>query len=250
MRIFIALISLLGAGIASAATPTVTLTASPTTGVESVTPTLTWTSTGAISCTAGGGWSGTKATSGTQALPAVTATTTFSLTCSSAATTGTVTLNWTAPTQNTDGSALTDLASYDLFRDGTKIKNVLAPALTYDDTGLANGSYSYTIQSINAAGTPSVMSNAVTGTVTGAGIATGSASASVTVNKRPKPPVLVTVSQTAYQPRLFRNQFVWVAIGKAPLGTICDPDVKVAGLYKIPGSAVTPKTYYAFGKCG
>jgi len=91
-------------------TPTVTLTVSPTSGIETATPTLTWSSTGATSCVASGGWSGTKATSGTQTLPAITASATYNLTCNAAG--GFATLTWTAPTQRTDGSALTNLASY------------------------------------------------------------------------------------------------------------------------------------------
>jgi len=66
--------------------PTVTLTASPTTVNSGQTTTLTWSSTNATSCTAAASpsnaaWSGAKATSGSQASSALTADTTFSLTC-------------------------------------------------------------------------------------------------------------------------------------------------------------------------
>ena len=46
--------------------PTVTLSASPTTVASGASSTLTWCSTNATSCTASGGWTGAKATSGTQ----------------------------------------------------------------------------------------------------------------------------------------------------------------------------------------
>jgi len=46
---------------------------------------LTWASTNTTSCTASDGWTGTKATSGTETSPAITASTTFTLTCSGAA---------------------------------------------------------------------------------------------------------------------------------------------------------------------
>jgi len=44
-------------------------------------PTLTWSTLGASSCTASGGWSGTKATSGSETITNITNTTTFTLTC-------------------------------------------------------------------------------------------------------------------------------------------------------------------------
>ena len=65
-------------------TPTATLSASPTTVASGGTSTLTWSSTNATACTASNGWSGTRATSGSQATTALTATTTYSLVCTGA----------------------------------------------------------------------------------------------------------------------------------------------------------------------
>ena len=60
----------------------VNLQANQTSGTGSMTPVLTWsTNPAAVSCTAGGGWSGTRAASGTQTLPAISATTNYTLTC-------------------------------------------------------------------------------------------------------------------------------------------------------------------------
>jgi hypothetical protein len=64
--------------------PTVTLSAAPTTVSSGGSSTLTWTSTDATSCTASGGWSGTKATAGSQSTGALTAATGFTLGCSGA----------------------------------------------------------------------------------------------------------------------------------------------------------------------
>ncbi len=61
--------------------PTVTLSANPTSVPSGATTTLNWSSTDASGCTASGGWSGTRATSGTETSPALTANTTFTLTC-------------------------------------------------------------------------------------------------------------------------------------------------------------------------
>lgn len=62
--------------------PTVTLTSSATTIAYNGSATLTWSTANATSCTASGAWSGTKATSGTQTLAALTASGTYKLTCS------------------------------------------------------------------------------------------------------------------------------------------------------------------------
>lgn len=65
-------------------TPEITLYASPTAVAYNGSTTVTWSITNATSCSASGGWSGNKATSGTQTFSALTATTTYSLACSGA----------------------------------------------------------------------------------------------------------------------------------------------------------------------
>jgi hypothetical protein len=62
--------------------PTVTLSASPVSVTTGATTALTWSSTNATSCTASGGWTGAKATSGTENSAALTANASFTLTCS------------------------------------------------------------------------------------------------------------------------------------------------------------------------
>jgi hypothetical protein len=61
--------------------PTVTLAATPVAVAVGGSSTLTWSSTNAESCTASGGWSGTLATSGSQSIGPLTATTVYSMTC-------------------------------------------------------------------------------------------------------------------------------------------------------------------------
>jgi len=63
------------------ASPTVTLSSSAAQVENGRTVTLTWSSQNATACTASGGWSGARATSGSDASPAITASTTFTLTC-------------------------------------------------------------------------------------------------------------------------------------------------------------------------
>src|SRR5262245_4875787 len=60
--------------------PTVTISASPTNITSGKISTVTWSSTNAIACTASGGWSGPKPTSGTLAASPA-STTTYTLTC-------------------------------------------------------------------------------------------------------------------------------------------------------------------------
>ena len=67
---------------AAGALPTAALGASPQIVASDGSATLTWSSTGATSCTATGGWNATLGPSGNQSTGALTANTTFSLTCS------------------------------------------------------------------------------------------------------------------------------------------------------------------------
>jgi hypothetical protein len=62
--------------------PTVTITVSPTSVAAGSPATLTWSTTNATACSAGGAWSGNEPTSGTQNVaPATTGTYMFTLTC-------------------------------------------------------------------------------------------------------------------------------------------------------------------------
>jgi hypothetical protein len=98
---------------AHAANVSVSLTVSPSTTNASIAPTVSWTSTGAATCTASDGWSGAKAANGSETLPAVTKTTKFTLTCVSG--TGPVTLGWTPPATNSDGTPITGITGYQVM---------------------------------------------------------------------------------------------------------------------------------------
>ena len=69
--------------VTGSAPPTVSISANPTTIASGSDSTLTWSSANAKSCTASGGWTGAKATSGTLAV-APTTTTTYTLACTGA----------------------------------------------------------------------------------------------------------------------------------------------------------------------
>lgn len=208
------------AAVQANAAPTVNLAASPSSGIGVVSVTLTWSSTEATSCTASGGWSGTKAANGTEVVSA-SVTTTYTLVCSAA--TGQATATWTAPTQNTDGTPLTNLASYKLYHATTTggVPNatpivVTAPATSHTITGLPAGLRYYGIRAVNAAGVESAMSNLANNTVV---IPSATANATVTVQQQPQPPTGLTVQSTTA--RLFLNGELSLKAGKVELGTAC-----------------------------
>ncbi len=222
------------------AAPTVTLTASPSQAISPASITLTWSSTGAAACAATGGWSGAKATSGTQTLTDVRTSATYTLTCSEGS--GTADLTWTAPTQNTDGSALTDLVSYKVYTatsaagvDAATPVTVAAPATTYTVTGLAAGTWHFGIRARNAQGIDSDMSGKPTKVVA---LASASASAAVTINTKPNPPVL-TVATVA---RLWTPFGPGTVVGSVELGVPCGElkaDTRKADWWTVPRETVT-----------
>lgn len=91
--------------------------------------TLSWSTTGnADSCIASGDWSGSKSTSGSQTISAIYSDSRYVLNCTGSSGTsndtvsitvqhsnGTALLSWTPPTENTDNSALIDLAGYKIY---------------------------------------------------------------------------------------------------------------------------------------
>src|SRR5512146_1984870 len=71
--------------------PTVSLAVDPQSVYSGSSSKLTWSSTNAVSCTASGGWSGTKAASGSESTGPLPASSTYSITCSNSS--GSVTAN-------------------------------------------------------------------------------------------------------------------------------------------------------------
>jgi hypothetical protein len=195
-------------------------------------PTATWTSTEVTSCAASGAWSGTKATSGTQVLSALTATSTYTLTCTAPGDTQTV-LSWTAPVQNTDGTALTDLAGFRVYRGASadalaQLQQVTgAASLTYTATGLPVGTNYFAVTAYSTAGVESLFS------AVGSKIATASASVSDSKTlKIPRAPVLTVQTPVAYDVQQKGIRFVLGReIGSVPVGTSCERDFELKGGY-------------------
>lgn len=96
----------------------------------------------------------------------------FAIQVNAQATTGSATLSWTAPTTNTDGSALTNLTGF-VISYGTSATALTqqvsvsgASATSYTVTGLASGTWYFSVAAVASDGTQSVPSNPVTDTIT------------------------------------------------------------------------------------
>ncbi|MEO8307654.1 MAG: GDSL-type esterase/lipase family protein [Pseudomonadota bacterium] len=178
--------------------PTVSLSANPTSIVSGNTTQLSWSSSNATSCTASGGWSGTKGTSGTATTVALSATTSFGLNCSGAGgnATATTQVNVTAPpppqapppppTVTLTSSAAT------VIRGGTI---QLSWTATNVQSCIATGSWSGT-KDITGTETSSAIQGPATFTLVcqgPAGTSTGAVDVAVT---QPPPTVTISASPT------------------------------------------------------
>ena len=143
--------------------------------------TLSWTSTNATSCTASGGWSGSKATSGSQSTGNLITSQTYTLACTgtsgnasdsvavnildnqspsvptnltaTAASSTQVNLSWTASTDNVG------VTVYKIFRNGGITPIGTSSTNFYSDTSVSPATaYIYTVSAYDAAGNESVKS--------------------------------------------------------------------------------------------
>lgn len=210
------IVGLLVVGIAAPANAqTVTLTPSVTSGVGSIQTTLTWsTNPVAASCVAAGhaSWTGSKAPSGTLALPVIPLSGTYplSLTCTWPGV-STATVSWTQPTTNTDGSALARcatttasgacLAYFNVYRGATPAEVVngeMTPvrdptATSYVWPGLAAGQHCFAVEAVNGDGVPSALSNISNPCKTTTGAQNITRTVNITVNPKPSAPTGVGV---------------------------------------------------------
>jgi hypothetical protein len=171
--------------------PTATLTANPTTIASGASSTLTWSSTNATSCTASGGWTGTKAVGGSQSTGTLTANTTYSLTCTgaggtSSAATATVTI--APPPTATLTASPTSIASGGSSTLTWSSTNATSCTATGGWTGAKATSGTQGTGTLTATTTYSL-------TCSGAGGTSIAASATVTVV--PVPTVTLTASPTS-----------------------------------------------------
>jgi hypothetical protein len=178
---------------AGASSPTVTLGANPTSVAQGAASTLTWSTTHATSCTASGGWSGSKATSGTASTGALSATTSYTLTCSGAA--------GTTPAAATTTVSVIPKPTVMLAASPTSLASGDAAELTWSSTNAtsctASAGWSGTKATSGSAST-GALSATTSYTLTCSGAAgTTPAAATVTVSVIPKPSVILTANPTS-----------------------------------------------------
>jgi hypothetical protein len=168
-----------GAGGSGGTTPSLKLTASPAGVPRGGSTTLSWTSSNATACTASGGWIGAKSPSGTETTAPLTSDQTYQLSCTGpmgnmlSMTTVTVRaaiVSWDAPTQNSDGSQITDLNGFKVRwgaapHSYTFSASVAGATTTSYETALDPGTWYFSVTAVNAAGQESAPSNEVARTV-------------------------------------------------------------------------------------
>jgi hypothetical protein len=246
----------LAAGAANAQTAgVVTLRANSASAQGSIVPVLTWsTNPVAASCRASGGWSGTKAASGTQTLASINASTNYTLTCSWG--TGTARVSWAAPTTNTDGSALTNLAGFRVyysttngsFSQSTLVSDTTSRSATI--AALAPGTWYFTVRALNSNQVASANSNVASKAVSGS-----TAARTVGITVTPASGTLKTIATTVYD--VVRDSGGRWALGRA-VGTI--PIGRSCRTYNLSGNyygvltglvsiTVTPRTTTLVAHC-
>ena len=156
--------------------PTAQLRSSATSLSKGGSTTLSWSSTHADSCSASGGWGGSKATSGTQSIGPLDSSTTFTLSCAGAGGTavsmvavtieGTLDLRWQEPTSTVDGSPLSGLAGYRIHyghfsRDYTEVRDVGANVGGSYSFSVPAGTYYVAMTAVGLDGSESAYSNEV-----------------------------------------------------------------------------------------
>ncbi|HJS21852.1 MAG TPA: hypothetical protein VJ764_04290 [Steroidobacteraceae bacterium] len=185
--------------------PTVTLGANPTSVASGATTTLTWSSTDATGCTASGGWTGARATSGSETSAALTANTTFTLTCTngqggstSRSVTVTVAPATPPPAANFSASPVSVAVggSSTLSWTTTNATSCTGSGAWSGNKSVPNGSQS--VGPINAASTYNL-------SCTGAG---GSTQRSVTVSILPAPTLSFSANPTSVQAGV-RSTLTW-----------------------------------------
>lgn len=145
---------------------------------------------------------------------------------------GEAVITWTAPTQNCDGTSLTNLAKYDLTY-GQKRSDLPLSPLSKTITGLTPGVWWFSLAAVNAVGESSQF---------------------VTATKTIAPAEFVTKTNKVYT--FFRsggNITVVATSHTVALGTVCDATQSVNGKYKVALEAVTwsgTKLTAALADCG
>jgi hypothetical protein len=137
---------------------------------------LSWTTTDAEFCEADGGWSGSMPVDGEVQVGPINTRSTFTLNCSGPGgnalemlnvdVLGTVQLSWLAPSENVDGTLLTDLSGYRIYygttsRDYDTSILISNPFATSGSFQAISGDYFVAMSAIDEDGNESGYSNEV-----------------------------------------------------------------------------------------
>jgi hypothetical protein len=125
-------------------------------------------------------------------------------------------LTWTAPTQNCNGTSLTDLTGYVLTYGQAQVPLPPAP-LSYTVKGLTPGVWWFSLAAVKGA----------------------DSSEFVTVSATIGPEEFVTTDPTVYTVVKGVNRFLLLPVGTIPLGTVCYASNTVNGHYVVPRALVT-----------
>jgi len=186
----------------TAPTPKITFSAAVTSGVNTVTPALTWsTSPVADSCTASGAsdWSGPKAAQGSVTLNPISSSVNYSLACTWKG--GQATLTWVNATKNTDGSDYTNPLTTRIYYGRAadtldKTIDIPLPSPPLNSrimTSLSpEGMWYFAVATVNSDGKPSDKSN-VAGKYVLASDVNVTQVVGITVYKQPAAPTGLTV---------------------------------------------------------
>ncbi len=143
-------------------------------------------------------------------------------------------LTWSAPTQNTDGTPLTDLAGFKIYlgqvQGGPYPVTIDIPdptATTFTVPGLTEGLTYYFVTTAYNSADPvqeSDFSNEATKTIP---------------PLVPMPPSdLTVVNLLVWDIVKQKDKYVFLGVGTVPSGTSCDPTQTVNGRYAVPNAAV------------
>ena len=213
---------------AVAQTIPVTLDVQPRTFTLPQTLTVTWNAPApAVNCTASGGWSGAKGTSGTEQVAGALGTVAFNLTCAGA--TPTVTVTWVNPTKNIDGTNYTNPKHVEVYRSGVASDvgsvsgaTVPHPQTSYVFSGLPPGTSHFGTKAVNTNNAKSALSNTTSKDVQAA---TGSAPPVSVTGTQPAPTGVVSVSKDGYAVKASIAVIDYVLdgiVGTVQLGAPCD----------------------------
>jgi len=154
-----------------------------------------------------------------------------------------ITLSCTLPTQNTDGTPLTDLAGIRFYEaqvlGGPYTQIADQPGCTVDIDKPA-GDWYFVATAYNAAGVDSAYSNEVL----------------KNISSIPAPPsgLTVTGSLLAYGLSQTKDVLTTYPVGRVPLGTACDTTMQVNGMYQVSFDLVawvgTARPVFVVAECG